>query len=432
LQQPSAGTAGTALGPFVVAVDDIAGHTVSTDSSTVTLTLSHGTFANGATTVSAPAVNGVATFTNLLINVAGSYVLRATDTNPNLDPGYGPFTINAGAAVKLLFVQQPTSTTAGATMSPAVAVAVADANGNTVTSDASTVTLSLSSGTFSGGSNTLSAGAFNGIASFSSLVINTAGTYTLAAGDGSLTGAASNPFTISAAAPNIAGTWFINGNQSTQIQQNGSTLTFTNENGQSSPGYFQSATQVVATGWGNLAGTLVPIDDGMRIAWANGTAWTQPQLAGQGFIGTQGVQIVQSGNNLTFTNENGGMSTGYIADSSHVVATGWGNLVGTLTATFEGFRINWANGTAWDMPRLGGTWFMGGSQPTQVAQPGNGAALTFINENGASSPGYIQDTTHVVATGWGNLVGTLVVIPNGQIEINWSNGTSWAKPQLGP
>src|SRR5262249_9044298 len=40
LQQPSSGTAGQPLGPFVVAVEDIAGHTVSTDSSTVTLTLS--------------------------------------------------------------------------------------------------------------------------------------------------------------------------------------------------------------------------------------------------------------------------------------------------------------------------------------------------------------------------------------------------------
>src|SRR5262249_34172695 len=110
LQQPSAGTAGVPLGPFVVAVEDIAGHTVSTDASTVTLTLSHDTFANGSTFVTAPAVNGVATFNNLVINVPGSYVLRATDTNPNLDPGYAPFTINASSsATKLAFAQQPSN-----------------------------------------------------------------------------------------------------------------------------------------------------------------------------------------------------------------------------------------------------------------------------------------------------------------------------------
>src|SRR5262249_38126763 len=80
----------------------------------------------------------------------------------------------------------------------AVTVAVQDANGNTVTSDTSTVTLTLSSGTFAGGSNTVSATAVNGVATFSNLVINTAGSYTLAASDGSLTGATSNAFTISA------------------------------------------------------------------------------------------------------------------------------------------------------------------------------------------------------------------------------------------
>src|SRR5262249_9744072 len=109
LQQPNAGTSGSPLAPFVVAVEDIIGHTVSTDASVVPLSLSHGTFANGATSVSASAVNGVATFSNLVINVADSYVLRASDTNPNLDPGYAPFTITAGAAAKLAFVQQPTN-----------------------------------------------------------------------------------------------------------------------------------------------------------------------------------------------------------------------------------------------------------------------------------------------------------------------------------
>jgi uncharacterized repeat protein (TIGR01451 family) len=197
LQQPSTGTAGAALAPFVVAVEDIAGHTVSTDSSTVTLTLSHGTFAGGATSVTAPSVNGVATFSNLVINAAGSYVLRATDSNPNLDPGYGPFTINPAGATQLAFVQQPSNVNAGSAVTPAVTVAVEDSFGNTVTSDASTVTLTISSGgTFAGGGTTTTATAVNGVATFSNLVISTAGTFTLAAGDGSLTGATSAPFTV--------------------------------------------------------------------------------------------------------------------------------------------------------------------------------------------------------------------------------------------
>jgi hypothetical protein len=196
LSQPTSGTAGAPLGPFVVAVEDIAGHTIGTDSSAVTLTLSHGTFASGATTASATAVNGVATFNNLVISAAGSYVLRATDTNPNLDPGFAAFTINASPATRLAFVQQPTSVNAGAAISPAVTVAVQDAAGNTVASDTSTVTLTLSSGTFAGGSNTVSVAAVNGIATFGNLVINTPGSYTLAATDGTLTGATSASFTV--------------------------------------------------------------------------------------------------------------------------------------------------------------------------------------------------------------------------------------------
>jgi hypothetical protein len=194
IQQPTGGTAGAPLGPFVVAVEDVAGHTISTDASTVTLTLSHGTFADGTTSVSTTAVNGVATFRNLVIDAAGSYVLRATDTNPNLDPGYAPFTI-AGAS-QLAFAQQPSNTSAGAAISPAVTVAVEDPNGNTVPVDTSTVTLTLNGGTFAGGGDTVSAAAVDGVATFGNLVINAAGTYTLTATDGSLTAATSSPFTV--------------------------------------------------------------------------------------------------------------------------------------------------------------------------------------------------------------------------------------------
>jgi hypothetical protein len=197
LQQPGTGTAGVALAPLVVAVEDINGHTISTDFSTVILTLNHGTFADGTTSVTAPSINGVATFTGLVINTPDSYVLRATDSNPNLDPAYGPITISTATPAKLAFVQQPTSAHTGATITPAVTVAVEDSSGNIVTTDTSTVTLTLSSGTFASGSNTVSVAAVNGVATFNNLVIGAAGTYTLSAGDGTLTGATSNPFTIS-------------------------------------------------------------------------------------------------------------------------------------------------------------------------------------------------------------------------------------------
>ena len=53
LQAPTAGTAGVALTPsFIVPIEDLHNHIISTDSSTVTLVLSHDTFANGASFVS--------------------------------------------------------------------------------------------------------------------------------------------------------------------------------------------------------------------------------------------------------------------------------------------------------------------------------------------------------------------------------------------
>ncbi len=89
-----------------------------------------------------------------------------------------------GPPTKLAFVQGPSNANAGAVITPAVKVAVEDANGNVETSDNSTqVTLAIgtnpAAGTLSGGSAVTVS---SGIATFSGLSINTAGTgYTLTA-----------------------------------------------------------------------------------------------------------------------------------------------------------------------------------------------------------------------------------------------------------
>ena len=90
----------------------------------------------------------------------------------------------AGPPAKLGFVQGPSNAGAGAVITPAVTVAVEDANGNVETSDNTTkVSLAIGTnpagGTLSGGSAVTVA---SGIATFSGLSINTAGTgYTLTA-----------------------------------------------------------------------------------------------------------------------------------------------------------------------------------------------------------------------------------------------------------
>ena len=78
------------------------------------------------------AVNGVATFSNLSINNAGTgYTLTASD---GALTGVTSTAFNlAGAPAQLAFGQPPHQFAAGASISPAVTVLVQDASGNTVT-----------------------------------------------------------------------------------------------------------------------------------------------------------------------------------------------------------------------------------------------------------------------------------------------------------
>ena len=189
---------------MTVAVEDPFGNTVATDSSTVTLTLGSRTFASGGSTVTVAAVNGIATFSNLAIDAAGSYTMTASDgalavvTSSN-------FAVTPAAATALAFTQQPSDTTAGAMVVPPVTVAVEDQFGNTITADNSTITLTLGSGTFASGSDTVTATAASGVATFSDLAIDVTGSYALDASVGIAISATSNNFTISPAA---AACWF--------------------------------------------------------------------------------------------------------------------------------------------------------------------------------------------------------------------------------
>src|SRR5204863_8847920 len=100
-----------------------------------------------------------------------------------------------------------TTTVAGVAISPAVTVLVLDQFDNLVTGDSSNVTVAIGtnpgSGTLSG---TKTVAASGGIATFSTLSIDKTGVgYTLAASDGSLSGATSGTFNITPAAADHLG-----------------------------------------------------------------------------------------------------------------------------------------------------------------------------------------------------------------------------------
>ena len=247
-QQPTNTQAGSSITPAVtVQVEDANNNLVTT--STASITVAIGTNPGSGTpsgTLTQSAVNGIATFGNLSINKTGTgYTLTANSTGLTGATSTS-FNITPGTASKLAFNVQPSTTTAGQAISPAVTVQVQDANGNVVTTDTSSVTIAISSGgAFSAGS-TLTVAASSGVATFSNLVPTVAGSFTLSASDGSLTSATSNSFTVNAGAlskfvfstitsPQTAGTAFnvtvtaedANGNTVTNYNADGNNATLT-------------------------------------------------------------------------------------------------------------------------------------------------------------------------------------------------------------
>ena len=186
--QPSTAASAATISPAVqVSVEDAYGNVeTADDATTVTAAIADnpgsGTL-SGSTTQTAR--GGVATFSNLSIDKVGTaYTLTATSNPAHGTATSTPFNITLGAASQLVFTQQPSGTASAATIAPAVKVAVEDAGGNVETGDnATTITLAIgtnpSSGTLSG---TTTGTAQNGVATFTNLSIDNAGTgYTLTA-----------------------------------------------------------------------------------------------------------------------------------------------------------------------------------------------------------------------------------------------------------
>ena len=199
LMQPSNVGAGTAIAPAVqVAVQDQFGGTVPV-AKTVTLAIATNPAGGRLTgTLSASTVHGVATFSNLKIDRAGSgYTLRATASGLAAATS-AAFDVSAGAKAKMVFTVQPASTLAGSVMSPAVVVSIVDAAGNLVADATDTVILTIARnparGTLSGSTAVAAVG---GVAAFAGLSIDKAGVgYMLRASAADLTGVYSATFDI--------------------------------------------------------------------------------------------------------------------------------------------------------------------------------------------------------------------------------------------
>src|SRR2546423_1533809 len=152
------------------------------------------TVANGTT--------ATATVAGLSDNVSYHWQARAVDQTGRAGP-WASFGGNAETAVdfkvamagsQVGFTVQPTTTPAGAAITPAVQVAVQDALGNTVTSFSGTITVTpgvnQAGGTLAGHTTVT---AVNGVATFADLSIDKVGTgYTLQATGAGLTTASAS------------------------------------------------------------------------------------------------------------------------------------------------------------------------------------------------------------------------------------------------
>jgi hypothetical protein len=202
--QPAGAVAGV---PFttqpVVTIQDANGNTVTASTASVTLAITSGTGASGAVlsgTKTVSTVNGVATFSGLSIDKAGTgYTLTASSSGLTSDTS-NVFNVVAGTATRLAFTTPPAGAVAGVPFTTQPVVTIQDANGNTVTASTASVTLAITSGTGISGavlSGTKTVSAVNGVAAFGGLSIDKVGTrYTLTASSDSLTSATSRAFNV--------------------------------------------------------------------------------------------------------------------------------------------------------------------------------------------------------------------------------------------
>jgi hypothetical protein len=181
--QPNNATAGSAISPAVqVTARDASGNVSTSFSGSITIALGSGP--SGGTlsgTMTMTAVNGVATFSNLMITRAGAgYTLTAAASGLT-GATSASFSVSAASASALLFTVQPSTTQTSTSISPAVQVTARDAYGNTATSFNGSMTMAIGQnpggGTLSG---TKTVTAVNGVGTFSDLKIDRAGSgYTL-------------------------------------------------------------------------------------------------------------------------------------------------------------------------------------------------------------------------------------------------------------
>jgi len=344
LQQPTNANGGATIAPAVtVQIQDSLGNLTA---STASVTVAIGTNPTSGTlsgTKTVNAISGVATFSTLSVDKAGNgYTLTASSTGLT-GATSSAFNISVGPAAKVAFGQQPTATTAGTAISPAVTVQVQDLGGNVVTTDSSNVTIAINGGGVLSGASTTTVAASSGVASFSNLVPTKSGTFTLTGTDGSLAGATSSSFTVSAASASklvIAGlgTQTAGGSQNLTITAQDSfgntATTYTGGHSLTFSGANASTNPVTNPTVRNSAGTAVTFGTATAITFTSGVA----TVSG----GNNGAMVLYKAETATISATDGTISSSGAGNLTVVVSVAAANKLALLqqpTNTVAGASI---------------------------------------------------------------------------------------------
>ena len=195
---------GTTFSAIQVAVLDYNGKVVTTADNAITIALANPGGATLMGTLTRNAVNGIATFDDLSVDIVGTYTFVASSPGL-LGASSTNFEITPASPAQLTFPAQPGDINSGDTLGT-VQVEVRDAQGNLVDTQVNLTLQAVSgSGTLGG---TTSQATTNGVASFSDLTVTGGGTFTLQAAVSTGAMAASNQFAVSG----LTGLLFVDSN----------------------------------------------------------------------------------------------------------------------------------------------------------------------------------------------------------------------------
>ncbi len=197
--QPDNSVAGSALAPISITIQDSSGQILPSATDSVTIALDSADPAvklQGTLTVAA--ASGIATFSDLRVDTAGDYALRATSNRAETVSSI--FNVTADVAAKLSFAVPPTAVSVESAIAPAVRVQIRDAFDNLRSTDTSVVTLALVDNVENASLHGITqVSAMAGVASFGDLWVDQTGTaFSLIATAGSLQSATSATFNVGA------------------------------------------------------------------------------------------------------------------------------------------------------------------------------------------------------------------------------------------